>query len=264
MKRSAGIRRKGSVMADADSAEAAEGLADLTVLVPPGAQPGSLSAIAYYRIRDLLVTLELAPGTVLAERDLMERLQVGRTPVREAVRRLADEGLVTVLARRGTVVAGVDIRDLQHVSEVRVGLEGLSARLAAERADDRDRGDAARLLADLDGPSGPDPSTPRVPPPADSRRAEVRSLIRMDQRVHHCVHRASHNRYLQETAGKYFTLSLRLWFLGLERVRRLDEAVTEHRDVLAAVLEGDAGAAEDAARAHVTGFWQEMHRVLTR
>ncbi|MFC7376221.1 MULTISPECIES: GntR family transcriptional regulator [unclassified Brachybacterium] len=222
----------------------------LTVLVPPGITPASLSQIAYYRIRDLLVTLALPPGSGLDESELRDRLQLGRTPVREAVRRLADEGLVTVYARRGMVVAPVEVRDLKHVSEVRVDLEGLGARLAAERADVEDRRLAAELLAEIE----------------QARHAQqaqtIRALIRTDQRVHHCVHRATRNRYLQDTLGTYLTLSLRLWFLGLERVQRLDEAVDEHVDVLTAVIEGDADRAEQAARAHVTGFWQEMREVL--
>lgn len=231
-------------------------LTELTVLVPPGAPVRSLSAVAYYRLRDLVVTLELPPGAVLDERQLMERLQLGRTPVREAVRRLAGEGLVTVFARRGTVVAPVDVRDLTHVSEVRTDLEALGAKLAAQRADAADRSRARELLDQIG-------AAPVTALSATAGPEALRSLIRLDQRVHHCVHHATHNRYLQETLGEYLTLSLRLWFLGLERVRRLDEAITEHRDVLTAVLDGDGQAAEQAARTHVSGFWQEMRRVLT-
>lgn len=234
-----------------------DALADLTTLVPPGADVSSLSAIAYYRIRDLLVTLELAPGSGLDERVLRERLQLGRTPVREAVRRLADEGLITVYARRGTAVAPIDVRDLTHVSEARVELEGLGARLAAERADGEDRRLAQQLRTELGDRV---PGSPTSDPVAHEQA--VRALIRTDQRVHQCVHRATHNRYLQETLGTYLTLSLRLWFLGLERVRHLDEAVTEHQDLLTAVLDGDGAAAEQASRAHVTGFWREMREVL--
>lgn len=224
-----------------------DALADLTVLVPPGISVDSLSALAYVQIRDLIVTLQLSPGAGLDEPELMARLQLGRTPVREALRRLADEGLVTIYARRGTVVAPVDVRDLARVSEVRAVIEGLAARLAAERADDHDLQVASTLLADLEAGPGP---------------ADTRELIRLDQRVHHCVHQATHNRYLQATLGEYLTLSLRLWFLGLAQVHRLEGAVAEHREVLGAVLDGDGARAEQVARAHVTGFWHEIGRVL--
>src|SRR5690625_546338 len=101
-----------------------DALAGLTVLVPPGVSVDSLSALAYVQIRDLIVTLQLSPGARLDEAELMDRLQLGRTPVREALRRLADEGLVTIYARRGTVVAPVDVRDLARVSEVRAVIQG--------------------------------------------------------------------------------------------------------------------------------------------
>lgn len=228
-----------------DSARAS--LARVTVLVPDGAPVDSRSALAYYLLRDLIVTLELPPGQMVVERDLMERLDLGRTPVREALRRLGDEGLVHIYARRGIVVAPVHVSDLQEVSEVRLELEGLAARQAARRADARDRRAAADLVREIR---------------SRSRSQDPRDLIRVDQRVHHCVHRATHNSYLQATLDEYLTLSLRLWFLGLDRVHRLDAAVTEHCDLLQAVVEGDASGAETAARAHVAGFWQDIHAVL--
>src|SRR5690625_2788182 len=131
----------------------------------------SLSAVAYSRLRDLVVTLELPPGAVLEERQLMERLQLGRTPVREAVRRLSGEGLVRIFARRGTVVAPVDVRDLTHVSEVRTDLEALGAKLAAQRADSADRSRARELLDEI----GAAPLTALSATPGPE---PVRSLIR--------------------------------------------------------------------------------------
>jgi DNA-binding GntR family transcriptional regulator len=230
------------------SAESGRALDELTVLVPADARTDSLSAVAYYLIRDLIVTLELAPGTPLAEREIMQRLQLGRTPVREALHRLADEGLVTIYARRGMVVAPVDVRDLAAVSEVRVQLEGFAARLAAERATSRDRDDAAVLMTELE----------RLPEQSDER-----AMIRFDQRVHQFVHRATHNDYLRDTLGEYLTLSVRLWFLGLDRVSRLDDAIREHREVLQAIGDGDGARAEAVARGHVVGFQQDIGRVLS-
>ncbi|WP_166998821.1 GntR family transcriptional regulator [Paramicrobacterium fandaimingii] len=220
-------------------------LADLTVLPPPDTRAPSLSDIAYYRVRDLIVTLQLEPGAALDERDVMMQLALGRTPVREAVRRLASEGLVEIFARRGTVVAPVQVRDLARVSEVRVPLEALAARLAADRADAFDRDAMVSLLSSL-----------------ETGATSQRDLIRLDQRVHQQVYRATHNRYLQSTLAEYLTLSLRLWFLGLEQVQRLDDAVDEHRELLSAVLDGNPDAAEQTARAHVTGFWDEIRQVL--
>jgi DNA-binding GntR family transcriptional regulator len=223
------------------------GVDGLTVLVPEDARTDSLSSVAYYLVRDLIVTLDLAPGTPLVERALMQRLGLGRTPVREALRRLADEGLVAIYPRRGMVVAPVDVRDLASICEVRVEMEGFAARLAAERAGDRDRDEAGALVSDLQ----------RLPEESDER-----ALIRFDQRVHHFVHRCTHNAYLQDTLGAYLTLSLRLWFVGLDQVSRLDEAIREHREMLQAISDGDGDRADAVARAHVAGFQREIGRVI--
>lgn len=222
-------------------------LSELTVLVPHETDQESLSAIAYFLIRDLIVTLELAPGTPLKEPELMQQLDLGRTPVREALHRLADEGLVAIYARRGMAVAPVDVHELASVSEVRVELEGLAARLAAQRGTASDHRLAAELLVELD--HGLDPSDPR-------------SLIRLDQRIHHCMHRASHNIYLASTLDDYLALSLRLWFLGIDQVSRLDDSVAEHKTLLTAITDRDSDTAESIARAHVTGFWDEIRRVV--
>lgn len=229
-----------SIPADADR------LAGLTVLVPDGVRVASRAETAYYLIRDLVVTLEMPPGSPVSEPELMARLGLGRTPVREALRRLADDALVTIWPRRGMVVASVDARDLASISEVRLGLEGLAARLAAERATAADREAAGGLLAGL-----------------EQVTEDQRELIRLDQRIHRFVHRAAHNRFLAGTLEEYLILSLRLWFLGLDRVHRLDDAVAEHRDLLEAIVAGDGERAESVLGAHIGGFQRDIGRVIS-
>src|SRR4029079_15793876 len=106
----------------------------------------SLAERATSAIRELIVTLELAPGAPVSERELMERRGLGRTPVREALRTLAQEKLVEVYPRRGIVVAPVDVGALALLSEARIRLESFAARLASERANDSDRAVASALL----------------------------------------------------------------------------------------------------------------------
>ena len=101
----------------------------LSIHQPEAADARSLSDQAYYRIRELIVTLELAPGSPVSERELMERLALGRTPIREALQALARERLVEVYPRRGMFVSRVDVRDLAGLSEVRLTLEPRAARL---------------------------------------------------------------------------------------------------------------------------------------
>ena len=117
---------------------------------PRAADARSLSDRAYYAIRELIVTLELPPGSVVSERELMERLGLGRTPVREALRDLAREQLVEVYPRRGMFVSGIDVGDIAGLSEVRLVLESQAARLAAERRNEADRDATEALLEELE------------------------------------------------------------------------------------------------------------------
>jgi DNA-binding GntR family transcriptional regulator len=216
---------------------------DITVL-PPVERARSLSDEAYLRIRDLIVSLELAPGSIVNERELMERLGLGRTPIREALRTLAQEGLVEVYPRRGIFVSSVDVGDLASLSEVRAELESHAARLAAERATDDERKEADALSREL------------------GRAASARELIDLDQRIHRHVYRCTHNPFLEKTLNEYYVLTLRIWFLVLDRVARLDDAVKEHSELMAAIRDGDADRAEETMRRHVRGFEQAIRRVL--
>lgn len=219
----------------------------MTVLPPEGGAARSLSDEAYLRIRDLIVSLELRPGSIVSERELMERLGLGRTPVREALRTLAQEKLVDVYPRRGIFVSSVNARDLASLSEVRAELEGFAARLAAERATDDERRTVAALLEELERTAG---------------EHDERRLIELDQRIHRQIYGCTHNAFLEETLNEYYVLTLRIWFLALDRVARLDEAVREHRELMEAIRDGDGDRAEDAMRRHVLGFERAIRQVL--
>lgn len=219
----------------------------LAIHQPEAADARSLSDQAYYRIRELIVTLELPPGSLVSERELMERLALGRTPVREALRALARERLVEVFPRRGMFVSSVDVRDLAGLSEVRLTLEPRAARLAAERASDGDRARIAELLSELE----------QVRDAPDER-----ALIDLDQRIHRHIYECAHNTFLAATLNEYYVLTLRIWFLALDRVARLEDAVREHRELLLAIRAGEGRGAEDAMRRHIAGFEDAIRRVL--
>jgi DNA-binding GntR family transcriptional regulator len=212
-------------------------------VVASAVQPVSLAERAYAAIRELIVSLELAPGAVIDERALMERLGIGRTPVREALRRLAQERLVDVYPRRGMFVTNVDVRELARLSEVRIVLEPEAARLAAERASEADRAQIDALLAELDADGETD-------------------LIDLDERIHRAVYRAAHNHLLEATLEQYYVLALRIWMLALDRAHELRDAVLEHRALLEAIRAGDGPRAAATMRDHVENFERAMHRVL--
>lgn len=219
----------------------------LRVHQPEAAEAQSLSDRAYYAIRELIVTLELAPGSIVSERELQDRLGVGRTPVREALQRLEGERLVEVYPRRGIFVSNVNVLDLAVLSEVRGVLESFGARLAAERATAADRETTVALIADLHDLTG---------------TADERLLIDLDQRIHRHIYHCTHNPFLETTLDGYYMLTLRIWFLVLNRVARLEEAVKEHLALLEAIRDGDPERAEAAMRRHVENFEQAIRQVL--
>jgi GntR family transcriptional regulator, rspAB operon transcriptional repressor len=218
------------------------------VLVQPDFRGGESQAdLAYREIRALIVTLDLPPGSLLSEPELQERLGLGRTPIREALRTLANERLVEVYPRRGMFVAALDPRDLAALSEVREQLEPYAARLAAQRRTDEDLDVIDELIADLD---------------AVAVAPDMRQLIELDQRIHHHIYRCAHNDFLQDACDQHYMHALRIWFLALDRVSHLGDAVAEHRDLLVAIREGDADQAAKVMSSHVTGFETEVRRAI--
>ena len=205
----------------------------------------SQSEEAYARILERILCLEMAPGSVVNETKLREELGIGRTPIREALQRLARENLVRSVPHRGTFVTDVNITDLARITEVRVVLEAHAARLAAEKLTIADR-QAIESVLDL----------------MHAAVTDQHELMRLDQLIHRTVYRAARNPFLEATLERYFNLSLRLWYLVLDRKVRLREAVEEHRELLSAILAGNGDRAEDVMRRHVAGFEREIRRVL--
>ncbi|HEV2476269.1 MAG TPA: GntR family transcriptional regulator, partial [Candidatus Dormibacteraeota bacterium] len=180
------------------------------------------------------------------EARLREDLKIGRTPIREALQRLARENLVRSIPHRGTFVTDVNITDLARITEVRVVLESHAARLAAEKHTSADAAATRELLELLRG----------------GRVTDQRELMQLDQRIHRLVYRAAHNPFLEATLERYFNLSLRLWYLVLDRQIGLRRAVDEHIELLHAVLSSDGELAETIMRKHVIGFEREIRKVL--
>ena len=204
---------------------------------------------AYTELRDRIVSLRLPPGTVLREDALMSELAIGRTPLREAVKRLVLENLVAVQPRRGTFVTGVEASDIVHITEVRAELEGFAAALAARRMGPEARDRATALLRDLD---------------ALGRLDEQEALMDFDERIHHFVWEEAGNPYLLQSLERYFALSLRIWYVVLDRVPGLGHAVHDQAGLLEALLARDAARAQSIMREHVQAFQRDVLAAFSR
>src|SRR5829696_1062185 len=190
--------------------------------VPDAAATRLVAERAYVELRDRIVTLHLPPGTVLREDALMDEMGIGRTPLREAVKRLALENLVDVQPRRGTFVSAVEAADIQNITEVRAELEGYAAELAALRLDPDTRATAEALRADIESLDG---------------AGHQDLLMRFDERIHRFVWLAARNPHLTQTLERYFTHSLRIWYLVLDRVPTLGHSVHDQTQLLEAILD---------------------------
>lgn len=206
-------------------------------------EPASQSAEAYARLREKIITLELPPASPLDEAALMEELGFGRTPLREAIQRLALDNLVVIYPRRGTFVADLNPNDLQKIFELRLELEPYSARLAAARATVEQIAAMTELFAGSE---------------TVIRAGDHRQLIQLDHRAHTLLAQAAHNEFLEEILERLYGHVLRLWYVSLHKVSRLREAIEEHRDIIAAVEARDGERAAQIMRAHVAGFQSEF------
>jgi GntR family transcriptional regulator, rspAB operon transcriptional repressor len=210
---------------------------------PEEANGRSKNQQAYLSVRDLILGLELTPGSRVREDELQARLRVGRTPVREALQRLAHEGLLQIFPRRLIVVAKFGIEDLRQVYEARSALEPAAASLAARHFahatdEDADALEGERLV--------------------DHRLVDVADFLARNLVFHRFVARLSNNVLLQADIEHILTLNHWLWNLsyksrGIRQVYPLD-----HDPIIDAIQRGDAPAAEAAMRRDVWTSCEEL------
>jgi len=191
--------------------------------------------LAYRTLRQAIVTFEIPAGVPLDEAELMARYGLGRTPLREALKRLALEHLVVWPAHRTPYVRAVSVDDLAPLYETRFLLEVPVARLAAERITEPELAGLEAILDELQ---------------ETIAAGHTYDVVELDFALHAAIARGTHNRYLAEAITALNCSSLQLWYrahqqLGLSRVQRL------HTDLVAALHDHDPARAEALAREHI-------------
>lgn len=206
----------------------------------------SLSEQAYERIRRMIVRLDYAPGDVLREGELRDRLGIGRTPIREALQRLARDQFVTVIPRRGMFVSPIDVDDLSLLYETRAVMEPYAARLAAGRGSAGHWNEMAAVIEES--------LRPGIPP---------EELLDVDRRCHEIIWDAAGNRFLTDTLDALYAQSDRVWHMYLADVYDTRHAVDEHIEMLDLLRRRDAGACEGAMEAHLAGFDDQVRAAVS-
>jgi DNA-binding GntR family transcriptional regulator len=196
------------------------------------AEDGTLTDRAYRELEEMIVTLQLSPGTVLSEQALAVRLKIGRTPIREALQRLARDGLVVIMPRRGIMVSEINLRLQLRLLEVRRELERLMASLAAERATPEERREFAEVAEAM---------------LAAAAKADDIAFMRLDQRFNILIATAARNEFARRSMGLMNALSRRFWYQHYQEVADLPLAAKLHAAVAEAVAQKKVKAAATAS-----------------
>jgi DNA-binding GntR family transcriptional regulator len=197
----------------------------------PSAPAQSLTDLAYAHLEEMIVTLKLKPGAAVSEAELSELTGIGRTPIREALQRLAREKLVNILPRRGVVVSDINVGSQLKLLEVRRELERLIARTAARRATDEERARFRELARDF---------------VKSARSDDEVTFMRTDREFNELCSRAAHNDFAAGAMSLMHSLSRRFWYLHYKQAADMPQTAKLHADIAAAIAEGDE---EGAARA---------------
>jgi DNA-binding GntR family transcriptional regulator len=202
---------------------------------------------AYEIVRERLVMLDIRPGEPINDDQLAEELGFGRTPVREALKRLEQERLVVAYPRRGTFATPVDMTDLADISEIRKQLEPTAAARAARTASHQARARLSELTSEISEIADSD---------------DPREVLRKDVRVHREIYRASGNPHLEDILVSLDAHATRIWCLFLDRLPDVASHVREHAALLEAIVDGDEATASSLTLAHVTGFEKAIRDLL--
>ena len=198
----------------------------------PAAPAQSLTDLAYAHLEEMIVTLKLKPGAAVSEAELSDLTGIGRTPIREALQRLAREKLVNILPRRGVVVSEINVGSQLKLLAVRRELERLIARSAARRANDEERARIRELARQFERSAASDDDV---------------AFMRTDREFNELCSRAAHNEFAAGAMSLMHSLSRRFWYLHYRQAADMPLTAKLHADIARAIADGDEEAAARAS-----------------
>ena len=209
----------------------------LLPIVLDGYKP--LRDVVFETLRDAIITQVLKPGERLMEIQLADEMGVSRTPVREAIRKLELEGLVVMVPRKGAYVAGVSMKDIHEVYEVRAALEMLAVSLAAERITDEELDALERqVLRESEAEANADEHS-------------LDNIIYIDSSFHDIIYQAAHNQRLVQFVNILQEQLQRFRAASLSRPGRSKTALEEHKQIVEALAERNGELAAKLAKEHI-------------
>ncbi len=208
---------------------------------PSPVVPLRASDVAYEQLREMILDLSLEPGEIVNEASLAAMLNIGRMPVREAVGRLVSDRFITVLPRRGTVVATMTMMDVANLYDAREAVECGIVRVAVRHITDEQIASFKELVDVADVARG---------------RFDAERFLLDDLSVHRFVAGLVENPLLRDTAETLLLHNLRFWRTFFRSRLPQDDTMLSHRDLLVAFEHRDGAAAEEATRTHIDGARQ--------
>jgi GntR family transcriptional regulator, rspAB operon transcriptional repressor len=210
---------------------------------------------AYELIEQQILNLQIEPGEVVTEISLAERLGIGRTPVREALKKLEEKGLIITHNGRKRVYI-LTIREIDEIFDLKVCIEGGTARWAALRGQEEDFAALEKIMGEMKGFVG-------QRPPDERGEAEwLKKWLEIDKRLHGLLFRMAHNRKSESLIKSLNTQWHRLKVGILTMEGRIEKAVLEHEKFVQAILNRDASAAEKAMKEHLENLRKELVKLL--
>lgn len=206
-----------------------------------------LRELVFESLREAIITAQLKPGERMMEIQLAEEMGVSRTPVREAIRKLELEGLVVMVPRKGAYVAGLSLKDIADVFEIRRALEGLAAELAADRITEDELEKLERYLVII---------------AEEIEGGDIEKVVETDTQFHTLLYEASRNSRLSQTISNLREQIQRFRTTSLSYPGRMKEALEEHRKIVEAISVRDGEAARLIAMEHIENAENSMMSMI--
>jgi len=210
-------------------------------------QKDSLSNRVFKALRDKIVFMDYSPGMSLSEKELCKSFKVSRTPLREAIRRLEEMNLVTVIPRYGMYVSQVEINEIRCAFEVKIRLEALAGEVAAKRITADKLEELHTIIQGAEGLL---------------KEGGARGLIEIDTNFHEIIYESTQNPILQEILINLQSRCARLWNASLSESIPIPEVIGQLREIYQALKKRDSGKTARLLENHVHHFIDQIKNQL--
>ena len=207
----------------------------------------SLADIAYEKLKFRIITLVYKPGSYLNEAMLSEDLEIGRTPIHHAVRHLTHDGLLELIPRKGLIVKAISLQEVAEIIDLRLVNETFCAGQACEKITAQSAAELQCILAEAD---------------QYAKKGDIQAQMMIDRQFHGKIAQIAGNQVLAEILRNLHERSMRIWFVSLANEAHADRVRDDHYKILDAMKGGNRLSAEEAMRAHILSFKENVGKLL--